>query len=139
MFKIKLEKIKQEIRELVSYGIFGVLSTLLNYGSYFFLTRGCHLAYFWANIIALILAKSFAFVANKQWVFKSKDWSINTLRKELIPFFAARLFSALIDILGLWFLVSIAAMNDLIAKIIVNIVVIAINYVISKFIIFRSA
>lgn len=148
-----MQKLKEFLRtdrcrELIVYLIAGVLTTLVNYIVYFLVTRGLAAltgsapdasgVMLAGNVIAWICAVAFAFWSNKKYVFRSADWGRATLRRELPGFIAARLFSLLFDIGFVYVAVRVFALNDLIAKLLSNVLVIVINYFLSKFWIFRK-
>ena len=136
-----MEKIKhlwKKYREIITYLFFGFVTTAVNYGVYALLVRGFHMDVVPANIIAWIVAMVVAFVTNKLWVFESKAHDIKTLAKEFIEFAIARLITLGIETLLLWIFVDKLGANDLIMKIITNVIVVILNYIFSKFIIFRK-
>lgn len=124
--------------EMLLYIVFGVLTTLINIAVF----DRCYYALHWtwqaANALAWILAVTFAFITNKLWVFRSKSFGAGVLWRELLGFFAARLFSLGVDYACMWLLIDVLAWNELLAKIVDNVIVIGINYVLSKLIIFRK-
>lgn len=137
----RLDKIKNlfiKYKEIINYGIFGVLTTLVNYVSYILFTRLFGVDIFISNLIAWLLSVIFAFVTNKLIVFNSKDLSIKIVAKEGFKFMMARVFSLLLDMLILYVMADVMGINDLIVKIISNVIVIIVNYVLSKFIIFKD-
>lgn len=139
--KRKMEKIKElwtKHYEIICYGIFGVLTTIINYLSYIVCTRLFNLEALISNLIAWVLSVIFAFITNKLIVFHSKEFTLNILLKEGISFLLARVFSLLLDMLILYVMFDLMGINDLIVKIIANIVVIIVNYVLSKFMIFKK-
>ena len=79
-----------------------------------------------------------AYVTNKLWVFDSKKHDSKTIAKEFAEFVVARLITLGIETLLLWIFVDKLGVNDLIMKIITNIIVVILNYIFSKFIIFRK-
>ena len=134
-------------RETVLYVVFGAATTVINYIVFllylrFFGTESTLVA----NIVAFIVAVSFAFVTNKLWVFESKSWSKAVIRKELPSFLGARLFSLGLEELGLWICLkagvdelSLCGINGIkIAKLALAFIVIVLNYVFSKFYIFKK-
>ena len=131
--------LKKINKELVSYLVFGLLTTLVSIVTFEVanLILGQDL-YLLSNIISWIFAVTFAFVTNKLWVFDSKSWTPSVAGREFASFIGARLFSFAIETAMMFVFVSLFSMNDLIAKIIVGIVVIIINYVFSKLIIFKK-
>lgn len=128
--------------EMISYILFGVLTTVVNIVSYGLLRPVIHWNSQWdvltANTIAWILSVAFAFITNKLYVFKSKSFAAGLVRRELVSFVSARLFSLAVDSLGMYLLVTVLLWNDWIAKILMNGIVIVINYVLSKWFIFKK-
>ena len=114
---------RERCREVGSYLFFGVLTTIVNYVSYYALTRWLGMGVTAATAWAWALAVLFAFVTNKLWVFRSRTRGLAALGHELAAFVAARLFSGLLD---MW------------VKIGDNVFVTALNYVFSKLWIFRE-
>lgn len=126
-------------RELISYGFWGVMTTLVNYAVYF-ISRKLFGAenYLACNLIAWTLAVVFAFVVNKIFVFESRSWERKLVLREAWQFLSARIFSGVLDMAIMWFFVDVLGFSDVIIKIISNIIVIVLNYVLSKLIIFRK-
>lgn len=124
--------------EIISYIFFGILTTLTNIITYIICTRFFLLDAYFSNVIAWTTSVLFAFITNKIYVFKSLNKDIRTLTKEILSFFILRIFSLAIDMLSMYLMISIFKWNDLIAKIIANIIVIILNYIFSKFIIFKN-
>lgn len=139
-------------KELISYVFFGALTTVVSVGSFkIFDSFLGERYYLLTNVISWIIAVVFAFFTNKMWVFASKTWKAKTVVKEAFSFAAARLFSLGVEELGLWLLVSVIGMKTIrftafgfningnfIAKIIMQFVVVVLNYVFSKFVVFRK-
>ena len=128
----------KKYKEIITYLFFGFVTTVVNYGVYALLVRGFHMDVVPANIIAWIVAMIVAFVTNKLWVFESKARDVKTVLKEFAEFAIARLITLGIETLLLWIFVDKLGVNDLIMKIITNVIVVILNYVFSKFIIFRK-
>ena len=135
-------------RETISYLIFGVLTTLLNWALFWLGTRlfGDRYALL-INVFCFVAAASFAYVTNKLFVFESKSWSPKVLRREIPSFFGARIFSFFLEEAGLWFSqyvlhadrVSILGVDGLmIAKVLLSVLVVVLNYVFSKLFIFKK-
>ena len=139
-------------REVINYLIFGLLTTAVSILS--FQLFGYLLgedAYLVNNILSWIISVSFAFVTNKLWVFESKEWSFLVLKSEITGFLAARLFSLLVEELGLFLLIGLLNVGKLdfeilgflitgtlIAKVVMQIIVVLLNYFFSKFLIFKK-
>ena len=147
-----IKKLFNKYKELINYVFFGVLATIVSIGSFkiFDVILGEHL-YMISNVISWIITVIFAYFTNKLWVFQSKSWKPNVVVRELIGFFGARLFSLGVEELGLWLMID--KMNigtigfeildfdvngNLIAKVIMQVVIVILNYIFSKLIIFRK-
>lgn len=125
----------KKYKEIINYGIFGVLTTLVNIFSYYICAKVFGIQYLVSNVIAIILSILFAYITNRLFVFESKNKNII---KELLLFFYYRLLSSVIDIAIMFIFVSVLHFNDMIIKIVSNIVVILLNYVFSKLFIFKK-
>lgn len=124
--------------EMVLYIVFGVLTTAVNILSFGLLRDVLHWELLTANTLAWVLSVAFAFVTNKLFVFRSKSFAAKTLWRELASFTGARLLSLGVDTAGMWLLVSLLSWNDWLAKVIMNVIVIVLNYVFSKLFIFKD-
>lgn len=129
-------KIKKEI---VSYLIFGVLTTLINIVSYGILSKILNIDFKLATTIAWIISVLFAFITNKIYVFNSKGTNVWLMIKEFISFIFFRLLSYIVDIGMMIFMVDWMKIDDLVSKIAANVVVVIINYFASRYVIFRTA
>lgn len=135
-------------RETISYLIFGVLTTVINYLVFwFFLQILGDEAALVANVVAFIVAVAFAYVTNKLYVFESKSWSLRVIKKELASFVGARLLTFGLEELGLFVAVNLMHLGRyaifgvdgiMLSKLALNVLVIIGNYVLSKWIIFRK-
>ena len=134
----KLRTFLREHRELVSYVFWGALTTAVNYVVYFLLTRGLGVYYAHANAAAWAAAVLFAFLVNKVFVFRSRDWGWRTALRELWQMVAARLFSGLLEQGVLMLFVEALGCPDGPVKIVTNVLVVVVNYVLSKWVIFKK-
>ena len=125
-------------REVILYGIFGVLTTVLNV-AIFQVALGRDIDYRIANIIALVSTKLAAYVVNKLFVFRSHCKNSIELLKEFGRFVAARGATMVLDYLGLIVLVEILSVDEQIGKYITTVAVIVINYFFSKGVVFKDA
>ena len=140
-----MEKIKElftKYRELISYVFFGVLTTLVNWLSYIVIVAVLgggekESAVVIATAAAQILAILFAYVTNRIWVFRSKATGFKGVFGEMLRFFAARGVSFVVDIILMYVGVSILNMDDSLMKLLSNVVIIIINYVLSKVFVFK--
>lgn len=136
MDKIKALLIKY--KGIIFYGIFGVLTTVINIASYALCYSVLGIANVPSNVIAWILAVLFAFITNKLYVFDSKSMDGKTVISELIKFMAARLATGGIDLLIMYIGVDIMQGPAVVLKVISNVIVIILNYILSKLIVFRN-
>ncbi|HGS9636054.1 TPA: GtrA family protein [Clostridioides difficile] len=123
-------------RETILYLFFGAFTTLVNIVSYLFFTRVILFNFIVANALAWILAVLFAYVTNKFFVFESKRIEIKFLFKEFLSFVSFRLLSGVVEMLIMYVMIDLLFVNDFIVKVITNIIVIILNYLFSKMIIF---
>lgn len=124
-------------KEILNYLIMGILTTLLNLIVYILLTKVGNIDFKIATTIAWFISVVFAFITNKSYVFKSSYENYSKVIKEIGLFFSARILSYFIDIISMIVLVNYIMISDTIAKLIANVIVIVLNYFLSKFIIFR--
>ena len=131
-------------RETLSSGFWGVMTTVINIGLYRILllfpyfadeNRGGFAA---ANAIAIIVAKVAAYFVNKFFVFQKKNESTGSLLKEIFRFAYTRGLTFLLDYFGLIFLVDVLGGNKKYMKYITTVVVVIVNYLFGKFLVFRK-
>ena len=125
-------------KQTILYLIFGVLSTIVNILTYAFCTRNLNIEFLISNWIAWIVAVLFAYITNKFFVFESKKINIKFLIKELSSFISCRLLSGIIEMILMYTMISLMSLNDFIVKIITNVVVVILNFIFSKLIIFKN-
>lgn len=125
-------------KETILYLFFGIFTTLVNIVSYLFFTRIASFNFMVANSLAWMLAVLFAYVTNKFFVFKSVTIEITFLLGEFLSFVSFRLLSGFIEMIIMYIMIDLLFVNDFIVKIITNIIVIILNYLFSKMIIFKT-
>lgn len=125
-------------KETITYIIFGVLTTVVNYAVYYLFYRFTSIDPIVYNVVAWIAAVVFAFVTNKLFVFESKSFAPEVLLSEFVTFIGARLLSLLFETGFLALTVKVFLMNELVAKVIEAVFVVIFNYFASKFLIFRK-
>lgn len=123
-------------RETITYLIFGVLTTVVNYAVYFVFYHFTAVDLLIYNTIAWIAAVLFAYVTNKLWVFESKSWALKVIGPEFASFVGARLLSFFFETGFLALTVKVLHMDERLAKIIACVFVVIFNYFASKFFIF---
>lgn len=144
---MQMEKIYSLIKklldmEIIRYIIFGGMTTLLSLGSFnlflmAFSGLGQNTSIFIANTLSTILAVLFAFFTNKIWVFHSKSISFKETLEELFKFSLGRLFTYGVDMALILALVNFMHIEPFFSKIITQIVIIILNYIISKKAVFK--
>lgn len=133
-----MKNLLMKYKGFILYAVFGVCTTLINWGTYYLCYSIIHISNVLSTIIAWIVAVAFAFITNKIWVFDSKSFKGKTLLFEIWTFIAARLATGALDVAIMYFAVDVFAMNSTVWKLISNIIVIALNYILSKLVIFRN-
>ena len=133
-----IKKLYEKYSDMIPYLIFGVLTTLVNIASYWLLAHPLGLPTVPSTVIAWVLAVLFAYVTNRKWVFHSEAKTRQEIIKEGVSFYLCRLGTGILDWAGMHLMVDVLHWNDLIVKIALNVVVIILNYVASKLIIFRK-
>lgn len=128
----------KKYKEIISYLIFGILTTVVNIGTYYILNDYLNINYLISNIVAWILSVLFAYITNRKYVFNSTNDNKKDIFKEISSFFGSRLMTGLLDMLFMYITVNFNLLPNLIAKIIANVFVIIANYVLSKFIVFKK-
>lgn len=134
----KIIDLYKKYAEIINYLIVGVLTTIVSIAIYWVFTKVFHVNYMVSNVISWIGSVSFAYVTNKIFVFKSKCDSSKDLFIEVYQFFMYRVFSLVIDIFLMYVFVELFNIDDMIAKVIVQFIVIALNYIFSKLFVFKK-
>lgn len=136
------------MHEFLVYLFFGFLTTVVNYAVYIWMLQVLgDDAVLIANAIAFIVSVIFAYVTNKPFVFASKSWKWSVVAKELTAFMGSRIATFLLEEGGLFICQDILHMGDMrifgmggliVAKVALSVVVAILNYVLSKFLVFKK-
>ena len=133
-----MEKNNNMMREGIAYLIFGVLTTVIDYAI-------SNVLFYWTNVpaipaqtIAWVAAVLFAFVTNKWWVFESHTLVPSEVWKEFVAFVACRVATFLFNLAALFIMVDLLHMEFFICKLLISVVVVILNYVFSKILIFTK-
>ncbi len=132
------DKNREEIKEIIAYLVFGVLTTLVNIVVYWLAAHPLGIKTVPSSVIAWIAAVAFAYVTNRIWVFHSETSETAGVIKEIVSFFAARLATGVIDWVFMYVTVDLLHFNDVWMKIIANVIVVILNYIASKLWIFKK-
>ena len=133
-----MQELFGKFKDVVPYLFFGVCTTLVNIVVYWLSVHILSQSVMTGTIIAWIAAVLFAYLTNRKWVFHSKASTNRDIIKEMSSFFGCRLASGVLDWLLMFFFVDCLKCNDIVIKTLANVVVIVLNYVASKFVIFRN-
>ena len=125
-------------REVISYLIFGVLTTLVNWVVYAAMVK-VHIDYRIATAAAWAVSVLFAFIVNKIFVFQSYNLRPAYVMKEITSFVACRAVSGVMEMVFMIVMVSWIHMDEYISKIAVSVIVVIVNYVFSKLFIIRKS
>ena len=135
---MKIRQLLHKYRELIAYVFWGAATTAVNYAVYFLCTRVLGIYHITGNIIAWAVSVAFAFYVNKLFVFRSASWKAAVVLGELWKFVSARILSGFLETGMLFLFVDILHFNDAVIKILASIIVVLLNYVISKLMIFTK-
>ena len=135
LVKFGLKKYRQ-YEEIINYLFMGGCTTIVSIGTYTICSSLFHIHYQVSNVISWCFAVIFAYITNKLFVFKAKN--NDKILYEIYQFVKFRILSLLIDMASMYVLVDLFKINDLISKILVQVIVVALNYIFSKLFIFKK-
>ena len=133
-----LKALLQKHYDVIVYLVFGVLTTAVNYLVYLPCYNLLHFNAALSNMIAWVFAVAFAYLTNKPFVFRSHDWSVNTVVPELARFVGSRIASGALETLLIFVTVDVLSWNGNIMKLVTSVMVVIINYIASKLLVFRK-
>ena len=125
-------------RETITYIIFGILTTAVNYLVYYLFYKFTNIDPVIYNIIAWIISVLFAFITNKKYVFKGTSTSAKAFVREIAYFYGSRLFSGIADVLIMSLFVDVLGWNEVFSKVTDEILVSAFNFLFSFLVIFKE-
>ena len=134
----KLFALLRKHEEVISYLFFGGLTTLVNYIVYLPCYNLLRLSGTLSNVTAWVAAVAFAYLTNKPFVFKSHDWSAKTVIPELTKFVGCRVGSGLAETAIIFVTVDLLNLNGNMIKLLTSVLVVILNYVASKLVVFRK-
>lgn len=132
-----LKKLIEKYKDVIPYLIFGVLTTLVNIISYWVMAHPLKIGVMVSTVIAWVLSVLFAYVTNRKWVFHSEAETVPAIVKEMVYFFGCRLATGLLDMLIMYVFAVRIQFDDTWVKIFSNVIVVILNYLASKLLIFR--
>lgn len=138
MKKIKDLVLRLYGNDVVRYIFFGGCTTLVNLVCFYIFWNICHVNLNIANVISIVVAIIFAYVVNSKYVFQDKCETLKDHIKPFGKFIGARLATMVIEVGGVWLLVEQLHMNDMLGKFATQFVVLVLNYIFSKFLVFTT-
>lgn len=134
----KIRTLLEKHYDILVYLVFGVLTTAVNYLVYLPCYNLLHLSAAVSNVIAWAGAVAFAYLTNKPFVFRSHDWSAKTVIPELTRFVGSRVASGGLETVIIFLTVDCLNWNGNIMKLVTSVLVVIINYIASKLLVFRK-
>jgi len=134
----KVRSLFRKYYDLLAYLVFGVLTTAVNYLIYLPCYNLLQFPAVVSNLIAWVGAVAFAYLTNKPFVFRSHDWSAKTVIPELTKFVSCRVASGAAESAILWITVDILGWNGNLWKLVTSVLVVVLNYIGSKLVVFRK-
>ena len=135
----KIRSLIVKYYDILAYLSFGVLTTVVNYMVYLPCYNWLELSATVSNAIAWVGAVAVAYLTNKPFVFKSYDWSAKTVWPELVKFVGCRIGSGLLETAIIFLTVDVLQWNGNLMKLITSVLVVILNYVASKLLVFRKS
>jgi len=134
----KIRNLIEKYYDVLAYLFFGVLTTAVNYIVYLPCYNLLHFSAALSNVIAWVFAVAFAYLTNKPFVFKSFDWSAKTIVPELTKFVGSRIASGFLETAIIFVTVDLLQCNGNIMKLLTSVLVVILNYVASKLLVFKN-
>ena len=134
----KIRALLKKHYDILVYLVFGVLTTVVNYVIYLPCYNLLHFSAAVSNLLAWVVAVAFAYVTNKPFVFRSHDWSAQTVVPELTRFVGSRIASGGLETLLIFLTVDCLGWNGNLMKLVTSVLVVILNYIASKLLVFRK-
>ena len=132
----------KKYKEIINYLIIGFLTTIISIVTYFIfsliLDINNNILFLLANVLSWICAVIFAYITNKKFVFNSVTENKKESLIEFSLFISSRITTLLIELAFMFITVKVILINDKIAKIIAQFIVIVLNYIFSKLFVFKK-
>lgn len=129
----------KKYQSFILYGIFGIFTTIVNLVVYHICYYRLGMGNTISNVFAWILAVTFAYMTNKTWVFESKSWKWSVLKREVTAFISCRLATGIMDLVIMFVCVDLLGWHAMLMKVLSNVLVIILNYIFSKLVIFKKS
>ena len=128
----------QKYKEPLLYVLFGGGTTLVNLLVFYAFTAWIVLDVLAANAIAWVAAVLFAYVTNRTWVFASRARGVRAVLREVLAFFGGRFFTLLFEEVVIWLFIKRLGLYAMAVKLVAQIVIVILNYMVSKLLVFRK-
>lgn len=132
-----MNQLFKKYHQPILYLFFGVCTTAVNIITYYISAHIFSLSVVLSTCLAWVISVIFAYITNKWWVFESKSLRLKAVIQEFLSFTGCRLFTGACDLLIMFIFVDCLGVNDLLVKIASNVLVVILNYIFSKLIIFK--
>jgi putative flippase GtrA len=134
---MKVKEFFVKYKEIILYLVFGVLTTAVSIGT-FALTELVGIHELVGNVISWVVSVTFAFFTNRIWVFDAKTDSTKSFFVQFVLFYLSRIATFLVEELIIFVCVTLLHFNPMVIKIIAQVIVIVLNFVVSKLVVFRK-
>lgn len=125
-------------KEIIFYGLFGILTTVINLLTFYILNSLFQINENLSNIVAILLAVLFAYFTNRKLVFNSTAATSKDKLIEFLKFMLGRVFTMIVEFVGCAILFDILDISDMIIKVFMTILIVILNFFISKFFAFKK-
>lgn len=132
-----MKKLFEQYKDVIPYLFFGVCTTGVNVVTYWVMAHPLSMEVMPSTFVAWSLAVLFAYLTNRKWVFHSSASGSAEVMKELVSFFGCRIATGMVDWACMYLFVDIWAWDDVLVKLATNVLVIVLNYIASKLLIFK--
>lgn len=129
---------KNDLKEFILYAVFGTIAFIVSIGSYAFFNIGFGINELIANALAWVFAVLFSYVTNKKWVFKAPTPTRTAFFIQMFAFFSGRFMTLIIEEAIIFVFITLLKYPSMWVKLAAQVVVVILNYVISKLLVFRD-
>lgn len=138
----KIFELYKKYQEIINYLIVGVLTTVVSIVTYFLFSLVLdienNILFILANVLSWICAIIFAYITNKKFVFNTMTSNKKEEVKVFSMFVSSRITTLLIELAFMFITVKVMLINDKIAKVVAQFIVIVLNYILSKLFVFKK-
>ena len=135
---MQIKELYAKYKGIVNYLFFGVLTTVISVLTYSLCYDLLKIANLISTAVSWVAAVAFAFVTNKLFVFESRSFDKAVALKEAANFIACRLGTGVLEMAWMFLFVDLLSFSGTLMKIVCNVVVIILNYILSRLIVFKK-